>query len=133
MKGASVVSNQTQLWMRSFTSKKNWFHDFCFLPFRNIHVNVRRSRAHYVEALLEKKRDSTYNRKPMSGFFAVLFALQMCDHVNLYGFDAYTSRKRSYRYHYFDNVQGFTDVHSFDLAIEVYKLVAKRGGLTINM
>lgn len=86
-----------------------------------------------LKALLERKHDSTYNRKPMSGFFAVLFALQMCDHVNLYGFDAYTSRKRSYRYHYFDNVQGFTDVHSFDLAIEVYKLIAKRGGLTINM
>jgi hypothetical protein len=86
-----------------------------------------------LKSLLEKKHDSTYNRKPMSGFFAVLFALQMCDHVDLYGFDAYTSRKRSYRYHYFDNVQGFTDVHSFDLAIEVYKLVAKRGGLTINM
>ena len=97
-------------------------------------MNIQRvPLTHYVKALLEKKRDSTYNRKPMSGFFAVLFALQMCDHVNLYGFDAYTSRKRSYRYHYFDNVQGFTDVHSFDLAIEVYKLVAKRGGLTINM
>ena len=39
----------------------------------------------------------------------VLFALQVCKHVNLYGFDAYTSRKRSYRYHYFDNVAGFTD------------------------
>jgi hypothetical protein len=51
-----------------------------------------------LKSLLEQKHDSTYNRKPMSGFFAVLFALQMCDHVDLYGFDAYTSRKRSYRY-----------------------------------
>lgn len=54
----------------------------------------------------------------MSGFFAVFFALNVCDKVDLYGFDAYTSKKRSYRYHYFDNVQGFTDVHSFDLALE---------------
>jgi hypothetical protein len=47
--------------------------------------------------------------------------------VDLYGFDAYTSKKKSYRYHYFDDVQGFTGVHSFDLAVEVYKLLAERG------
>lgn len=89
-----------------------------------------------LKELLEKTKNSQYNRKPMSGFFAVLYALQMCDKVDLYGFDAYTSRKKSYRYHYFDNVQGFTDVHSFDLAIEVFKFIAKRGskgGLTINV
>ena len=78
-----------------------------------------------LKELLEKTKNSQYNRKPMSGFFAVLYALQMCDEVDLYGFDAYTSRKKSYRYHYFDNVQGFTDVHSFDLAIEVFKFIAK--------
>ena len=89
-----------------------------------------------LKELLEKTKNSQYNRKPMSGFFAVLYALQMCDEVDLYGFDAYTSRKKSYRYHYFDNVQGFTDVHSFDLAIEVFKFIAKKGskgGLTINV
>eukprot|EP00976_Prorocentrum_cordatum_P070941 1180132-Prorocentrum_minimum.AAC.1 len=71
-----------------------------------------------LKYLLEQKENNQYNRKPMSGFFAVFFALNMCDRVSLYGFDAYTSKKRSYRYHYFDNVQGFTDVHSFDLALE---------------
>ena len=89
-----------------------------------------------LKELLEKTKNSQYNRKPMSGFFAVLYALQMCEKVDLYGFDAYTSRKKSYRYHYFDNVQGFTDVHSFDLAIEVFKFIAKKGtkgGLTINV
>ena len=89
-----------------------------------------------LKELLEKTKNSQYNCKPMSGFFAVLYALQMCEKVDLYGFDAYTSRKKSYRYHYFDNVQGFTDVHSFDLAIEVFKFIAKKGtkgGLTINV
>lgn len=71
-----------------------------------------------LKYLLEQKENNQYNRKPMSGFFAVFFALNVCDRVSLYGFDAYTSKKRSYRYHYFDNVQGFTDVHSFDLALE---------------
>lgn len=41
----------------------------------------------------------------MSGFFSVFYALNMCDKVDLYGFDAYTSKKKSYRYHYFDDVQ----------------------------
>ena len=89
-----------------------------------------------LKELLEKTKNSQYNRKPMSGFFAVLYALQMCNKVDLYGFDAYTSRKKSYRYHYFDNVQGFTDVHSFDLAIEVFKFIARKGeagALTINV
>eukprot|EP00238_Polyblepharides_amylifera_P010833 CAMPEP_0196587274 /NCGR_PEP_ID=MMETSP1081-20130531/56978_1 /TAXON_ID=36882 /ORGANISM="Pyramimonas amylifera, Strain CCMP720" /LENGTH=435 /DNA_ID=CAMNT_0041909415 /DNA_START=524 /DNA_END=1831 /DNA_ORIENTATION=- len=93
------------------------------------------NRAHRVwvqlKYLLEQKENNQYNRKPMSGFFAVFFALNVCDKVDLYGFDAYTSKKRSYRYHYFDNVQGFTDVHSFDLAIEVYKLFAQRGLVSI--
>lgn len=93
------------------------------------------NRAHRVwvqlKYLLEQKENSQYNRKPMSGFFSTFFALNICDKVDLYGFDAYTSKKRSYRYHYFDNVQGFTDVHSFDLAIEVFKLIAKKGLLQI--
>jgi len=93
------------------------------------------NRAHRVwvqlKYLLEQKENNQYNRKPMSGFFAVFFALNVCDRVSLYGFDAYTSKKRSYRYHYFDNVQGFTDVHSFDLALEVFKLFAQRGLVNI--
>mmetsp|Transcript_13098 Transcript_13098/g.15815 ORF Transcript_13098/g.15815 Transcript_13098/m.15815 type:complete len:423 (+) Transcript_13098:394-1662(+) len=93
------------------------------------------NRAHRVwvqlKYLFEQKENNQYNRKPMSGFFAVFFALNICEKVDLYGFDAYTSKKRSYRYHYFDNVQGFTDVHSFDLAIEVYKLIEEKGLVSI--
>ena len=78
-----------------------------------------------LKFLLESERNSNYNRKPMSGFFAAFFAMQICEKTNLYGFDAYTSRRRNYRYHYFDNVQGFTDVHSFDLALEVFRLIER--------
>ena len=78
-----------------------------------------------LKFLLESERNSMYNRKPMSGFFAAFFAMQVCKQTTLYGFDAYTSRRRNYRYHYFDNVQGFTDVHSFDLAMEVFRLIEK--------
>jgi len=39
----------------------------------------------------------------------------------VYGFEPYTNKKTAkYPYHYFDNVQGVTAVHSFDLAIYAY-------------
>ncbi|QDZ21665.1 sialyltransferase [Chloropicon primus] len=81
--------------------------------------------------LLSKAKDKEFNRKPMSGFFATMMAIQVCEHVDLYGFDSYTSTTESNRYHYFDNVKGFTGRHSFDLAITIFKLIAKKGILTI--
>ena len=69
----------------------------------------------------------------MSGFYVAMFAMQICQHVNLYGFDAYQGKRRSYRYHYFDNISGFTDVHSFDLAFEVFKLMSQQDMLAIQI
>jgi hypothetical protein len=41
--------------------------------------------------------------------------------LDVYGFEPYTNKKTAkYPYHYFDNVQGVTAVHSFDLAIYAY-------------
>ena len=85
-----------------------------------------------IKSLVEKVKETNFNRKPMSGFFATMMAVQMCEHVNLYGFDAYVSKKHSYKYHYFDDVEGFTNRHSFDLAITVFKLIEKKGILTIK-
>lgn len=82
--------------------------------------------------LLAKAKGREFNRKPMSGFFAAMMAIQVCEHVDLYGFDSYTSTTESNRYHYFDNVKGFTGRHSFDLAITIFKLIAKKGILTIR-
>uniref|UniRef100_A0A7S1X629 Uncharacterized protein n=1 Tax=Tetraselmis chuii TaxID=63592 RepID=A0A7S1X629_9CHLO len=83
--------------------------------------------------LLEQESDRNYQRKPMSGFFTVMMALQVCGHVNIYGFDSYQSSKRSYRYHYFDDIQGFTSRHSFDLAFEVFKIMSQHGLLAIQV
>jgi hypothetical protein len=62
----------------------------------------------------------------MSGFFSVFYALNMCDKVDLYGFDAYTSKKKSYRYHYFDDVQ-VRDASRSSLWQPFFDLVCKRG------
>ena len=85
-----------------------------------------------LKQLLEQAQNTQFNRKPMSGFFAAMMALQICDHVDLYGFDSYTDTQTSTRYHYFDNIKGFTGRHSFDLAIGIFRLIAKKGIMTIK-
>jgi len=63
--------------------------------------------------------------KPMSGFYAVLYALAACTHVDLYGFDPWTDAmahdpSRQFRYHYFDDDQPRTGAHSFDATYYMY-------------
>lgn len=69
---------------------------------------------------------AAYKRKPMSGFFAMLFMLQVCDEVTMYGFSNWRPSHAKVPYHYFDHVKGTTAVHSFDLSMEVFNAVAKK-------
>ena len=39
----------------------------------------------------------------MQGWTTTMMALQMCDQVDLYGFQPYRGRSDQERYHYFDN------------------------------
>eukprot|EP00899_Mesostigma_viride_P022620 jgi/Mesvir1/3542/Mv12012-RA.1 len=82
-----------------------------------------------LKALLEDKQHKEFRPKPMSGFFATIFALQICDHVTLYGFDEYTHRpgNKTIPYHYFDDEEGLVKVHSFDLAVEIFKMLGESG------
>uniref|UniRef100_A0A061S3I5 Alpha-N-acetyl-neuraminate alpha-2,8-sialyltransferase (Sialyltransferase 8E) n=1 Tax=Tetraselmis sp. GSL018 TaxID=582737 RepID=A0A061S3I5_9CHLO len=64
--------------------------------------------------------------KPMSGFYAVLFAVSACDSVDLYGFDAWTddmAGKHNLAYHYFDDDEPRPGAHSFDLTYYLYRLL----------
>mmetsp|Transcript_29338 Transcript_29338/g.93913 ORF Transcript_29338/g.93913 Transcript_29338/m.93913 type:complete len:171 (+) Transcript_29338:433-945(+) len=64
--------------------------------------------------------------KPMSGFYAILFCLQACDQVDLYGFTPYRESDRldalAAKYHYFDAAVPRHNSHSFDLTRYVYEL-----------
>eukprot|EP00958_Prasinococcus_capsulatus_P001330 scaffold115_cov304-Prasinococcus_capsulatus_cf.AAC.24 len=75
----------------------------------------------YLLELTLHKAVGEFHRKPMSGFFATCLALQICDSVDLFGFDSYLGSKTSYKYHYFDDVKGFTGRHSFDLAMSIFR------------
>jgi len=65
--------------------------------------------------------------KPTSGWYTLVFAGQICDEVHMYGFSGWRkhSKTRQAKYHYFDNVTGVTNVHSFDLSLRIYRELAK--------
>lgn len=64
-----------------------------------------------------------YQGKPMSGFFAMMSAIQMCEEVHMYGFSPYR-KGDSQKYHYFDATPGVTSSHSFDLGFEVFRQIS---------
>ncbi|GBG73724.1 hypothetical protein CBR_g17064 [Chara braunii] len=65
--------------------------------------------------------------KPMSGFYAVLYALSACDQVDLYGFEPWTDAMargmRHARYHYFNGEEPRPGAHSFDATYMMYELM----------
>jgi len=86
-----------------------------------------------VKRELETKRATSFHDKPMSGWFSVLFMMQTCQSLDVYGFEPYTNKKTAkYPYHYFDGVQGVTAVHSFDLAIYAYLMLQEAFPLRIR-
>ena len=78
----------------------------------------------------------------MSGFYAFLFAMQVCDEVDVYGFAPWRDPPKvrgkdkereaspppppshQQPYHYFDSAVPRPGSHSFDLALYIYKLFA---------
>uniref|UniRef100_A0A061QMP4 Beta-galactoside alpha--sialyltransferase 1 isoform x1 n=2 Tax=Tetraselmis sp. GSL018 TaxID=582737 RepID=A0A061QMP4_9CHLO len=68
--------------------------------------------------------------KPMSGYYAVMYALQVCSEVDIYGFTPYQESDAgdplAPRYHYFDEAVPRHNSHSFDLTQNVYRLLASQ-------
>jgi len=67
--------------------------------------------------------------KPMSGYYAIMFALQVCSEVDVYGFTPYQESDAgdvlAPRYHYFDQAVPRHNSHSFDLTQNIYRLLAR--------
>lgn len=49
----------------------------------------------------------------------------MCEKLDVYGFEGYKNPKVGHPYHYFDKVKAVLKHHSFDFAIEAYKLLSQ--------
>ena len=73
----------------------------------------------------------SFHSKPMSGIVSLFFAIQICNSVDMYGFDPFTIDARS-RYHYFDDRAGMVNVHSFDMALEIFRRVSKAFPMRIH-
>ena len=73
--------------------------------------------------------------KPMSGFYAMIFAAAFCGSVKMAGFDPWTEsmRNRSVRYHYFDDEEPRPGAHSFDATYYMYQLLEQASGLNISI
>ena len=52
-----------------------------------------------------------------SGFEGIFFMIQVCEEVQVYGFDPQTDPDVAY--HYFDRVRGVTRVHSFPFQFDM--------------
>lgn len=104
--------------LAKFPSKKLQFLHPSFI--------VRGLRQWYeFKAELERRKGATFHDKPMSGYYAVMLMMQLCERIDMYGFEPYTSKRHATApYHYFDKVEGVTSVHSFDFAIYVYELIS---------
>jgi len=72
--------------------------------------------------------------KPTSGWHTLVFAFQICEEVHMYGFSGWRkhSKVRQAKYHYFDNVTGVTNVHSFDLSLRIYQELARHYRLFVH-
>eukprot|EP00193_Tetraselmis_chui_P016506 CAMPEP_0177783202 /NCGR_PEP_ID=MMETSP0491_2-20121128/18955_1 /TAXON_ID=63592 /ORGANISM="Tetraselmis chuii, Strain PLY429" /LENGTH=228 /DNA_ID=CAMNT_0019303713 /DNA_START=181 /DNA_END=868 /DNA_ORIENTATION=- len=81
-----------------------------------------------LEARMKKK----FKKKPMSGWLAMMFMIQMCEKLDVYGFEAYNNPHAAHRYHYFDKVKAVLQHHSFDFAVEAYKLLGKVHSVTLH-
>mmetsp|Transcript_802 Transcript_802/g.1422 ORF Transcript_802/g.1422 Transcript_802/m.1422 type:complete len:660 (-) Transcript_802:86-2065(-) len=88
---------------------------------------------HELRKIVERRHKGVkFNDKPMTGWTTTMMAMQMCDSVDLYGFQPYRGKSENDRYHYFDNQVASLKVHSFDMAYEMYLLLAERFPLRVR-
>jgi hypothetical protein len=66
---------------------------------------------------------------------SMLYRRQVCNKISMYGFESFwyskTEAKKT-RYHYFDDEEGETDIHSFELLMHVFEYLASHYPITIS-
>eukprot|EP00873_Tetraselmis_striata_P024005 jgi/Tetstr1/444269/TSEL_032161.t1 len=130
----SFLDKVNQLWMRL---AKRWprYANSCSQIKRAAHEGDASARCQKM--IRDCQNDVC---KPSSGFFALVMASQMCNKIDMYGFESWrksypstvtTKRKRSH-YHYFDDEEGVTSVHSFILIMKVFEFLSHRFPIVIK-
>ena len=62
--------------------------------------------------------------KPMTGWTTIMAAAQLCDEVDVYGFEPFQPQPGA-RYRYFDDTVASTNAHAFDAAFEAISWLAE--------
>lgn len=78
--------------------------------------------------------------RPLSGWFALAFSARVCEKVDVYGFNYYKrlttglpeTKEDNVSYHYYDDVQGETGTHNFDMTMKVLEKLGSSLNLVIH-
>jgi len=73
--------------------------------------------------------------KPNTGWFTLVMAVQLCDRVSMYGFEAFEYRRsmgQVTKYHYFNWEVGETRVHSYELTMNVFNFMSRHFGVVMR-
>ena len=109
---------------RRITALSPYFVSWSYQMYRDLRRRFQRSRLGRYPG-----------EKPMSGFYAFFYALQVCDEVDVYGFAPWRDPADKHlpkgtvivskdRYHYFDSARPRPGSPSFALALYIYRLFA---------
>ena len=121
--------NKDKWWKNNFDVLRSELRDKVILPYNPLFVVWAYHRyGQFKRRFTELRLGNFPGEKPMSGFYAILFLLQACDKLDLYGFEAYQESAGSdlmgTKYHYFDDAVPRHNSHSFDLTQYIYRAIA---------
>ena len=133
----AVVSTSRMIWLKVKGEIENEIHDVRRYMAAGMHFNHTRystfvmKKAKKLGAWGPGQEKFTFHNKPMTGMVTLFFGIQLCNSIDLYGFEPFTGESR-FPYHYFDSRAGMVNVHSFDMALEIFRRVSTAFPLNIR-
>ncbi|QDZ25536.1 sialyltransferase [Chloropicon primus] len=121
--------NKEKWWKNNFLTLRSQWPDKAVLPYNPLFVVwAYRRYGDFKKRFTQLNLGTFPGEKPMSGFYAILFLMQACERVDLYGFEAYQESAGTdvmgTKYHYFDDAVPRHNSHSFDLTQYIYRAIA---------
>eukprot|EP00193_Tetraselmis_chui_P001248 CAMPEP_0177754712 /NCGR_PEP_ID=MMETSP0491_2-20121128/2157_1 /TAXON_ID=63592 /ORGANISM="Tetraselmis chuii, Strain PLY429" /LENGTH=859 /DNA_ID=CAMNT_0019270117 /DNA_START=493 /DNA_END=3072 /DNA_ORIENTATION=- len=125
-KTKTQIIEKDHWWRQSYVRLRKMYPDRKIISLNPHFVSWSYLQYRELRRRMQRKKLGRYpGEKPMSGIYAFLFLLQVCDELDMYGFQPWREDARDQaRYHYFDNAEPRPGSHSFDLARYLYQLIA---------
>jgi len=125
-KTKAQIIEKDHWWRQTYVRLRKMYPDRKIIPLNPHFVSWSYLTYRELRRRMQRKHLGRYpGEKPMSGIYAFLFLLQVCDEMDMYGFQPWREdEKDQARYHYFDSAEPRPGSHSFDLARYLYQLIA---------